>query len=142
MTVNRKPTGTASSIPAGLVSGALAAMITTLVGAAVMAKLIDREILAQNSTGYGVMVILLLASWLGAVTAAGKIKRQRLIICLASGAIYFGLLLAATALFFGGQYSGVGETGLLIFCGSMLGIFTGYAGKTGKNRRKIKMSTR
>ena len=139
MTVNRKPTGTASGIPGGLAWGTLASLAMTLAGAGITAKLIDGEILSWDDSGYAVLVILLLSAWLGAIAAAGRIKRQRLLVCIAAGAVYFGMLLLITALFFGGQYSGVGETALLIFCGSMLGVFTGYRGKTGRNRRKIRM---
>lgn len=142
MTVNRKPTGTAVSIPSGLALGALWSVAVTLAGAAATAKLMETETLSWDSAGYAVLVILLLASWLGAMTAAGKIKRRRLLICLASGGIYFLILLASTALFFGGQYSGVGETGLLILCGSVLGVFMDFSGKSGRNRTKIPMRNR
>lgn len=135
MTVNQKPTGIAATVPAGLAWGAFAASSITLAGAGITAILIDREILSWEQSGYAVLIILLLASWLGASASAGKIKRQRLMICIASGAVYFSMLLLITALFFGGHYSGVGETALLIFCGSMLGVFTGYRGKSGKIRR-------
>lgn len=139
MTVNRKPTGTASSIPAGLAGGTLVSAGITLAGALLTANLIGREVLSWNRCGYAVMVILLLSSWGGAMVAAGKIKRQRLLVCLGSGAIYFIMLLLATALFFGGQYSGVGETGLLIFCGSMLGSFVRLEGKNRRKGRKIRL---
>lgn len=138
MTVNRKPTGTASSIPAGLAWGGVTALGVTLLGALVTAKLIDSGAMEWSQSGYGVMVILILASWLGALTAAGRVKRRRLMICMGTGAVYLLLLLAMTALFFGGRYSGVGETGLLILCGSLLGVFTQMKGKTGKKRKKTR----
>lgn len=136
MTVNRKPTGVASSVPAGLAWGAVASLALTLAGSLMASKLINDEVLSWDHSGYAVLLILLLSAWSGAMVAAGKIKRQRLIMCLASGALYFVLLLGAAALFFGGQYSGVGETGLLIFCGSMLGVLAGYPVKTRRNGRK------
>ena len=142
MTVNRKPTGTASGIPAGLASGVVTAAAVTLGGAAVTAKLIDAQVIGWNASGYGVLIILILASWLGAMVAAQRIKRQRLAVCAATGLLYFGVLLLTTALFFGGQYSGVGETALLIFCGSMLGVFTGYGRKSGRKRQKIRLRNR
>ena len=136
MTVNRKPTGIAVSIPVGVAWGAVAAIGTTLGGAALTAKLIDGQVLDWNHSGYAVLIILLASAWAGALVSAGRIKRQRTIICLASGVVYFMLLLISTALFFGGQYSGVGETALLIFCGSVLGLFTKFGGKTRRNRGK------
>lgn len=137
MTVNRKPTGTAASIPSGLASGFLTAAVITLAGALITAKLIDKEIIQWKDSGYGVLMILLVSSWLGSTVTAGRVKRQRLAMCIGAGALYFCLLLLSSALFFGGQYSGVGETALLIFCGSMLGVFTAYPGRS--RRKRIKM---
>lgn len=136
MTVNRKPTGRASSIPAGLGWGTAVSMAMTFLGAAAVAKLIDGGMMDWSKCGYGVLGILLLSAWMGALVAAGKIRRMRLSVCMAMGGIYFCCLMLITALFFGGQYSGVGETALLIFCGSMLGVLTGYPGKTRRNRLK------
>lgn len=142
MTVNRKPTGRAAAMPQGLASGVLAAASITIAGAAVTAKLIDSGILSWQRSGYGVMVTLILASWLGAVVSAARIKRQRLAVCAMTGLLYFGTLLLTTALFFGGRYSGVGETALLILCGSMLGVFSNITEKTGRKRRKIRIANR
>ena len=139
MTVNRKPTGTATSIPVGLAYGAVTATVVTLLLSAITAKLIDQELLGWEKAGYAVLLILLVASCLGAMVTAGKGKRQKLLMCLAAGGVYYGILLAATALFFGGQYSGVIETGLLVFCGSMLAAFTG---NTGKKTRKPRIHNR
>ena len=136
MTINKKVTGTASTIPAGLAVGGLVSAAMTLIGAAIAAKLINSEILPWDQAGYAVMIILLLAAWLGAVVAAGRIRRRRVAVCAASGITYMLFLLCVTALFFGGTYSGVGETGLLIFCGSTVAIFTGQGNKAGKQRIK------
>ena len=136
MTVNRKPTGRAASIPVGLGWGAAVSMAATVLGAAVVAKLIDCGIMGWDSCGYGILMILLMASWMGAVMAAGKVRRMRMIISLTAGAVYFGCLMLVTALFFGARYNGVGETALLIFCGSMLGVLSRYPGKTRRNRAK------
>lgn len=142
MVMNRKPTGRASSMPAGIGWGIVTELSVTVALAALLAKLVETERMQESAIGYGVMVILVLASFVGAWVSAAKIKRQRLVVCLLSAVIYFALLLSMTALFFGGQYSGVGETGLLIFCGSMLGVFTGYGGKTGRKRQKFRLHNR
>lgn len=141
MTINKKVTGTASSIPAGLAWGALISTAVTLAGAAVTAKLIDGEIIGWDQTGYAVLVILLLSAWIGAMVAAGKIKRRRIVVCLASGVAYMLILLCATALFFGGKYSGVGETALLILCGSIVAVFSEYPGKGRRKPVKTKGHT-
>lgn len=142
MKVRQKTTGTASSVPGGLAYGALAAVILTLAGAAVTAFLIDSEKMAWSNTGYAVMVILILSSWAGASVTAERVKRQRLAMCIASGGVYLVILLAFTALFFGGQYSGVGETALLIFCGSLLGLFLGNRTKSRRMSKKFHISNR
>ena len=110
MVANRKVTGTASSIPAGLALGAAVSLAITLAGAWIFAYLIAGEILKESSIGYCAMAIILLASVVSAAVAVGRIKRRRVYICGLSGLIYFGILLSMTALFFGGQYQAVGIT--------------------------------
>lgn len=138
MVVNQKVTGTASSIPGGLASGGFVSLAVTLIGAAVLALLIDKGVLAQTQLGYGVMVMILLASFLGASVSAAKIKRQRLAACMLAGVVYFGILLSITALFFGGQYQAVGVTGFLILggsgCAALLGLRQGRGTKHRKKR--------
>ena len=136
MTVNRKPTGLAASIPAGLCWGAAVSLAMTVLGAAAVAKLIEKGIMDWSKCGYGVLMILIISAWTGAMVAAGKVRRMRMAVCMEMGAVYFCSLMILTALFFGGRYSGVGETALLIFCGSMLGVFAGYPRKTRRNSRK------
>ena len=138
MRVNRKPTGRAVSVPVGLGWGLLTSVVITLTGCLLAAYLINREILSWNYSGYGVMAILLLSAWAGAEVTAGKIKRRKAMMCLGAGTAYFLLLIAMTALFFGGHYSGVGETGLMIFCGSTLGILTGIRKKRRRNTVKFR----
>ena len=125
MTVNQKVTGTASTIPVGLALGVLTSLGITILASAVTAWLILRGTLAENSVGYCAMVILLLASMAGAAVAIGRIKRRRLQMGLAAGAIYYGCLLAVAALCFGGIYDGMGVTALMVLCGSMLVILLG-----------------
>ena len=138
MRVNRKPTGRAVSVPVGLGWGLLTSVVITLSGCLLTAHLINREILSWEQSGYSVMAILLFSAWAGAAVTAGKIKRRKAMMCLGAGTSYFLLLMAMTALFFGGHYSGVGETGLMIFCGSTLGILTGIREKRGRNTPKFK----
>jgi putative membrane protein (TIGR04086 family) len=138
MTVNAKTTGRASSVPAGLASGVITAVAVMLAGTLITALMISEGVLRWNNSGYGVMVTLILSSWVGAAVAAGKVKRRRLLICASAGGVYFAVLLVMTGLFFGGKFSGVGETGLLILCGSTLGFFLKYPAKSERNRRKIR----
>lgn len=128
-------------------AGAVAAaagigLCVTLCGAAVVAKLAETEILPEEKLGYGVMLVLLAASCAGGLLGKNKMKKQILPVCLACGIGYFGLLILLTALFFGGEYSGVGASGLMILCGSILAAMTGTGqGRRGK-RLKGKRSNR
>lgn len=134
--------GKTASVPVGLMIGGMTSVSVTLVCSAIAAKLVDGEILAENKIGYAVMGILILSAWAGGLAAWNKIRSRRLVMCLASGAIYFSVLLGINALFFQGMYSGAGETALLIFCGSMLGVLPGFREKRSGNRKKIKMRNR
>ena len=119
---NIKQTGTASSIPKGLLVSGIVGLLTTLAGSALTALLISTEKMDETYIGYGVMVIILISSYLSSIVAWIKIKHRRIMVCALAGCVYFCILLSITALFFGGQFSAVGETALLILCGSMLAV--------------------
>lgn len=140
MVTNRKPTGRAATIPVGLLTGGAAALVSTLALTAVLAKLMESEILPEENIGYGVMVLLLVSAFLGSTIACRRVKRQYLLTAALSGVVYVLLLLSITALFFGGQYSAVGVTVLLVFCGSILAamLFT----RGGKRRKPGKPKVR
>jgi len=128
-------TGKAASMPGGLTLGAGVSVAVTLMLSAVIAKLVQAETLRQDQIGYAVMVLLLTASCLGAAIAQGRVKHQRVLVCMLTGLIYFLILICITALFFGGQYTGFGVTGLLILGGAgtaalMSGCRKGRGAKT------------
>lgn len=142
MVVNQKPTGRASSMPGGLAFGAVVSVAVTVIAAVALAWMMDKEILSQDQIGYGVMVLLVTASFAGAMASFGKIKRLRMMVCVASGVIYFGLLLSLTALIFGGQFNGVGVTFLLITAGSLSAALMGLRVGKGRKIKKFKMPNR
>ena len=139
MVLNQKPTGRATSMPMGLMIGATVNLGITLLSVGLIAKLVEGEGIAESQIGYAVMIMLMASAFLGALTAARKIRRQRLLVCALSGLVYFGILLGITALFFGGQYEAVVATCLLVMGGSMLAAITGTPmkriGKRSKNRK-------
>lgn len=133
MVTKHKATGMASTLPGGLAWGALVNMVLTLIGSGVVAFLVDRGTMPVNGIGYGAMVILVVSALSGAMMAWKKIKRLRLQVCLLSGGIYYLMLLGMTMLFFGGQFSGMGVTALMVACGSILAILGGFSkGRGGK----------
>lgn len=138
MVANKKVTGRAKSLPVGIGIGLLGSIGITLCLAAVLAALIARETVAMEAAGYGAMGILLVSAGAGAWISAGLVKRQRLMVCLILGAAYYICLLSATALFFGGQYQGMGVTALVILAGVGAVILLGLKreGSGSKRRRK------
>lgn len=140
MVTNRKVTGKASSMPGGLALSGAVSMGITLLLAIVTAKLVDMGTLPEGGIGYAALGILMLSSAVGALTAVARIKRQRLAVCLGSGLIYYILLLSLTALFFGGQYTGMGVTALAVAggCGSVILLGMGE----GRRRKRPVRSAR
>ncbi len=139
MVTQNKATGRAASMPLGLCIGALISLALTLVMAGIIAWLVDKGSMPIAGIGYGAMVTLFAAAAAGALTASRKIKRMRMQVCLISGAVYFLLLLSMTALFFGGQYQGIGVTAVVVFGGAVVAILPGLRqGRGGKKRYRIK----
>ena len=130
MVANKKITGRATSLPAGLAIGAVCSLAATLILTAIL------------KVGYGIMVLLIVSSFAGAMISFGRIKRQRMLVCIVSGVIYFAMLMSMTALFFGGQYSAVGTTALLVLAGSGAAALLGLRQGRGSKRTKIKVPHR
>ena len=139
--VKQTGTGRALPMPVGFAWGTATSLSAVILGTAITAKLIDSEVITWDSTGYMILTILILSSWIGGLTSYQKIKRQKVTVCLVNGILLFLSLFIITALFFGGQYSGVGETALLIACGSILAVFTENREKR-KNIRKMRLHNR
>ncbi len=132
MVTNRKATGKAASMGAGLAMGGLLSALWTAVGAALLAKLMESGSIGVSALGWGAMGILMTASFLGALLAVGKIKRRRILVCGASGLVYYLMLVAVTALFFGGQYSAMAVTAAVVAAGCGAAVLL----KTGKGRSR------
>ena len=128
--------------PCLLAIGAVCSLAATLVLTAILAKLVEAETLPVEKVGYGIMVLLIVSSFAGAMISFGRIKRQRMLVCIVSGVIYFAMLMSITALFFGGQYSAVGTTALLVLAGSGAAALLGLRQGRGAKRTKIKVPHR
>ena len=109
-----KRNGRALSIPAGLGIGLLISLVLTFAGAAALSHLIGTEKVGEGAMGYGIMIILAIATAMGAWGATSFIKKMYLQISLMAGGCYYLALLAITALFFGGQYQGMGVTAIIV----------------------------
>lgn len=96
-----------ASIPVGLAMGLAASWIITIVMAIGITFLIAGERVGETFLAPAAVVTVLVATFAGALVAAKKADAGRLIVCLASGAIYFLSLLCCNALFFDGAYQGL-----------------------------------
>ena len=126
--------GRALSIPSGLALGAAVSTVITVLVSFIGAQMIMNQVLPQEQIGYCSMAALLSGTILGAMTAAGKIKHRKLLVCMLSGVVFLCILLAATAMFFGGQYEGFGVTAITV----LLGCVAAAILTNGKGRRHSK----
>ena len=104
-------------LPKGLGISMIVSVGSALVGSAVGAWLLSLEKIEEGNIGYITMILLLVSSFLGALVATRLINEKRILVCLCAGSVYLLSLLGITALFFGGIYSGVGESALVILAG-------------------------
>lgn len=143
----KRKRGKTMSMPAGILVGAATGLALAIAGAMAAGNMLDKMWIAMDSIGYAAMVILLISAFLAAQTAWNRIHHQRVAVSFGAGGVYYLMLLAMTALFFGGQYTGMGVTALLIFagcgCSVLVGLYRkspGNQGKYGKRIRKIVQS--
>ncbi len=130
MTINRKVTGTAMSMPAGVGIGLGSSLLVTVLGCALVAWLLAGEKIPESGIGYGAMTILLIGSLFGAITAALLVKHRKLLVCMTVGLLYLAVLLLINGLAFGGNLTGLWVTVLLILGGaSAAGLITARQGK-------------
>ena len=109
----------------------------TVIGAAVLAWMMSGEKLSGDGLGCGIIVVLLVSSYVGALIASNKIKRLRVQMCILSGVVYYLSLVAVTALFFGGKYQGMGVTAIVVIIGCVSASITMLSGKK-SNKPKIR----
>lgn len=132
MLMNQKPSGRTMTMPGGLAAGVSLGLLLTVLLSAVLAKLADMELVREEQLGYGIVILLLLSSSTASAFSYARIRRRKLPVFVLSGLIYLLSLLALTALFFGGQFHGVGATALVVMGGSMAAFFLFGHGKRKK----------
>ena len=137
MTTTKKVKGTATSMSVGVAMGTGVSLLITCVLSALLTLLALEGKIQENTIGYFSMGILLASSVLGALLSAVKVKRRWMLVCCMTGGIYYLLLLGSTAVFFGGNYQGVGVSGLLVLMGcSISGMLGLRKGRHGDKRYK------
>lgn len=138
MAGKRKRNGRVMSIPAGVGFGVCVSYLVTLAGAAMVAWLVLSERIGEENIGWGSMIVLLLASAIGTVTAWRSIRHKRWMVTgLAAAGYYIALLV--TALAFGGGFTGMGTTAVTVALGGgIVQIPALFGGGSGAHRHKIK----
>ena len=135
MVAKHKRSGTALSLPGGIAAGLAVSILVAVICCGVLAYLILNEKMDEGSVGYGAMVILVMSSGLGTWVATKCIKSRQLFVCGLFACCYFLTLLSVNALFFGGQYQGMGVTAGMIMAGTSCSFLILIAGN--KSRKSL-----
>lgn len=126
----------------GIVLGAVISMAVTLICTAVFGAMVSAGTIRENVVGYISIGILLLATVIGTLSGIRNVQEKKLYCGLGIAAVYFGLLISMTALFFGGQYDRVTVTSFVLFLGAIGGMFLGKGKGSGSNLRSRKIKRR
>lgn len=135
----KQVSGRAPSLWRAASTGLLLAVVWTIGCAMVLAKLLDSEIIKMESLGYGSMVTVLSGVFLGASTAGRRTGHMAALASGATGAAYYLSLLLVNALFFGGGYTGMGVTLVLVALASVAAAALGRQGRGAPRRRRYKI---
>ena len=116
-------------IPKALLLGGVIGYGWSILCTVVAAKLIEQDKLSFESIGYTAVMIHLTAGMVAAIPAWTTGKKRRMALALGAGGIYYLMLLATTALFFDGIYTGMGTAAVLIALGSQIPGLRGLIGR-------------
>ena len=131
--------GSSPSIWKATVGGIATAVVTAFLTAAILATLLDREILEMEKVGYGIMAGHLTAVILGTRNAAGKAGHMGQAAAAVTAGGYYLLLLVVNALFFGGAFTGMGMTLILVLLGTVAAVLMAGKGSGKRGRRRYKI---
>lgn len=124
------------SVFGNAIVGAVISMVVTLALTAVGATLVVSEVVAVTRVKYYVILVLLASAMIGTAASAKKSDRK-LYIGLIAGVLYFLLLLSVTAVFFEGQYHGIGVSVITVISGCVAAVLLGFReGKRVNKRRR------
>lgn len=135
----KKATGTAPSILRAVVFGITASCVCAMLWATVLAKLLDGEVIKMETVGYWAMAAHVTAVLAGGLFAAGRAGHLRTWTMGITGAGYYICLLLVNALFFGGQFTGLGDTFLLVAAAVGVGTLAAGKGSAGTRHRRYKI---
>lgn len=135
----KKATGTAPSILRAAVFGTGTSCVCAILWAALLAKLLDGEVIKMETVGYWAMAAHVTAVMAGGLFSAGRAGHRRGLAVGLTGGGYYICLLLVNGLFFGGQFTGFGITFLLVAAAVGIGMLTAGKGSAGTRRRHYKI---
>ena len=121
--------------------GILASLLVMVITIAIFTGLIRSERITEGASGYCTVCIHLLSIIIGACVASKEEKGNVLRISLLLALVYCAVLIAMTAIVFGGQYQGISATIFVILTGCVIPVIMGkWRLNVGKARRSRKRS--
>lgn len=133
-------TGRSPSVGKAVLKGTLTAMVSAFVCAAVLARLVDEEALRMENIGYGILAAHVLSVFLGTWAAIGRAGKDGVPAAALTAGCYYACLLLVNGLFFGGEFTGLGVTVLLVGIGTLGSILISCRGSRGAHRRRYKIT--
>lgn len=138
MAVKRKRNGRVLSMPAGVALGVGTGYFVTLLGAGILAWLMVTQRVGEERIGIGSGVILMVSAVLGSTVAWRGVRHRRLPVTGLTCLGYY-LALLVTALAFGGGFTGMGTTAVLVLLGGgITQIPALFGGGSGARRRRMR----
>ena len=134
----KQQTGKMPNLGKSVGRGVLTAAVVAFLATALLAKLVDMELLKMENLGYGIMILHPLAVFLGSGSAGRRGGHRAPAAVAMTGAGYYLVLLLVNALFFGGDFTGMGVTLLLTGLGTCAGILT-TGKREGRGRKRYKI---
>ena len=117
--------------------GTATSILTSVIGAAITAWVISTGKAPQSGTNTAGWIILFLSAACGSWIASKMAEGKKLQTAMITGGAYLMILILMTALFFGGQYQGMGVSGIIVFgvCAIIAFLPTKNSPARGKRKR-------
>ena len=118
-----------SKMIAAAAAGAGGSVLASLALCALAAKLLSLEVTSDSSVDMMVVGIVILASAIGSLTASCVCTNRRLPVCIATGMVYYLLLIVCNIMLFDGAFHALGGTAIAVLGGSGAVALMGLKGE-------------
>ena len=115
--------------------GSGTAYLISVLGSAIVAKLIDGETIPEDSMKYAVMLLTMLSAIAATVLGLRNAENRKVWICMGIAAGYMLLLIASNIILFEGTFAGVLPSALICL-GSTMCVFLLNMNHKKNNKRK------